>query len=308
MLDPTSAQPTYGLALVHAHLRELDQARSYALTALSRDRLHRPSLLLSALLVTASKDLEKALALCGSALLHFPNDLQLLLLRAKLELAGGNTSGALATYQRCIVALRELRPPEMADPARSDGEAAAVVARPTVAPAAPRTVDGSVIALNLGPRPVSPCPRPPQATLTRVTRMALDDPSGLYQLELELWRAIGAAFLAAGQSDEAQGCVQELRALSPAGPAAHHLEGLIADHLHQPSAECYEKAVTLEPACRLISLSSSLARLTSVWQTCRRCCGWDCGTLLAAAPSARSTASSELRRNLVYAELFAGTR
>ena len=58
------------------------------------------SWMLFALLLSAKKDFERALAVCRTGVQLFPDEIRLLHLRARLEAATGNNEAALKTYVR----------------------------------------------------------------------------------------------------------------------------------------------------------------------------------------------------------------
>lgn len=104
----------YYLSLQYALLNQLGEALSHIRFALALRMEHAPCLHLFALLLTASRRPREALGVVEDALHEFPDNLQLLHVKAHLQLNLEDAETALSTVQHMLAVWRELYEAQLA--------------------------------------------------------------------------------------------------------------------------------------------------------------------------------------------------
>lgn len=108
-LDPHDDLAHLYCALEYANFRNLDMARERCQTALNLNMENPFSIMLMALIFTARNDYKNALELVMNALIDFPTNYGLLVLRLKLEAKYGRVEEALQTSRNLIYFWRKIR-------------------------------------------------------------------------------------------------------------------------------------------------------------------------------------------------------
>lgn len=115
--DPNDHLVEYYLACQHAHNFNITEALVHITTALSLRAEHASSLLLFALLLTANRRPKEALAVVQDAVEEFPDNLNLLHVKAHLELYLRDVETALETVQQMFSIWREVYEVQLANAA-----------------------------------------------------------------------------------------------------------------------------------------------------------------------------------------------
>ncbi|XP_063224947.1 tetratricopeptide repeat protein 7B [Bacillus rossius redtenbacheri] len=247
--DANDHLPEYFLALQHAELRQLPEAMGHVKTALNLRAEHVASLHLLVLLLSAQRQHGEALQLVAAALQEYPDNLNLLNVRAHLELQGPGGETALLTAKHMLALWKQLYESQvMAEMAShsekqsdtrsvfqlytsemSDKDSSSLHAHSLAASRVEQTLSEVASSLN------SFTPRP--------------GPQKAWLLQLQIWLLLAEIYLSLDQLSAASSSIQEASAIFPLSHSIMHTRGLVHEAKQEyPEARlCFENAVAINP-------------------------------------------------------------
>ncbi|XP_059174334.1 tetratricopeptide repeat protein 7B-like [Physella acuta] len=253
-LDPEDYLSAFHLALQYANLRRINDAIEYTKKSLKHrcDFIH--SLHLLTLLLSARKQHEDAMVLIDAALDEYPDNLSLLMTKAKLQKVVNGPEEALQTYQKMLKLWKDMHEMDIAD----DGSDSKSKARD-------RTWDKRSLAqitLNEFNERGSGSIRAESFAASRIEK-ALSDlassmnssfqpragPQRSWIIQAQIWLNLAELYLSLNQVEEAQGCVNETFQLFPHSVYVFFMKGLVNEHKGNLTEAkiCYENAVSVNP-------------------------------------------------------------
>ncbi|XP_037915615.1 tetratricopeptide repeat protein 7B [Hermetia illucens] len=247
----------YYLALHHAINYNISEAIVHIRFALSLRAEHASSLHLFSLLLTANRRPREALCIAENALDEFPDNLNLLHVRAHLQLHLHDIDTALQTVQKMLSIWRDqyesqtmvnendnerhsdtksilqLHSSQLSDKDSNSVYAASLAAASRVEQAL------SEVASSLSS--FSPKPGPQRA----------------WMIQLKIWLLLADVYLAIDQPNEALNCIQEAAQIYPLHHQVMYMRGQIYVYLSQwyDAKQCFLNAVSANP-CHIEALTA----------------------------------------------------
>ncbi|XP_055879022.1 tetratricopeptide repeat protein 7B-like isoform X1 [Biomphalaria glabrata] len=254
-LNPSDYLTAFHLALQYANLRKINVAIEFTKKSLENrsDFIH--SLHLLTLLLSARKQHEEAMTLIQAALEEYPDNLSLLMTKAKLEKIVLGPDEALSTYQKMLKLWKDMHELDIAD----DGSDSKSKVRERN-PWDKRSL--AQITLNEFSERGSGSIRAESYAASRMEK-ALSDlassmnssfqpragPQRSWVIQAQIWLNLAELYLSLNQVQEAQSCVQETFQLFPHSVYVFFMRGLVYEHKGclNEAKMCYENAISVNP-------------------------------------------------------------
>ncbi|CAH1986367.1 unnamed protein product [Acanthoscelides obtectus] len=247
-LDPNDHLARHYLALQLALTGKITEARQQSRMSLDLRPEHSPALHLLALLLTAERRHASALAVVEDALTDYPDSLNLMYIKAYLELHEKGAEKALTAAKQMLELWKNLYEGQIVSDMpecdrksdtrsvfqlytseMSDKDSSSLHFHDTAASRVERALSEVASSLSgLGPRP---------------------GPRRAWQLQLEIWLLLAEMYAAAERLQDVAACISEAEQIYPASHHVMHMKGVL--HMLKqewPDAKlCYQNAVGINP-------------------------------------------------------------
>ncbi|KAM7354220.1 tetratricopeptide repeat domain 7 isoform 2-T2 [Cochliomyia hominivorax] len=228
----------YYLSLQYALLNNIPEALTHIRFALALRTEHAPSLHLFALLLTASRRPREALAVAEDALEEFPDNLNLLHVKAHLQLHLQDAEIALVTVQRMLGIWRELYEGQInAELEEKHSDTKSVVLHvPSSQMSDKDSISRVEQALSEAASSLSSfTPRP--------------GPQRPWMIQIKIWLLLADVYLNIEQPTEALNCIQEATLIYPLSHQIMYMRGQVCVYLEQwnEAKQCFLNAVAANP-------------------------------------------------------------
>ncbi|XP_014242615.1 tetratricopeptide repeat protein 7B isoform X2 [Cimex lectularius] len=242
-LDPNDHLIEYYIGLSHASKGQVSEAVNHVKLALKLCPEHAPSLHLMVLLLTAQKQYSEAYSFLQSALLDFPDSLDLHYVKAYIELHTLGGDVALSTAKNMLILWKfqyedqtlieqadnksvfQLYTSEMSDKDSSSLHAHSVAAS---------RVEQALSEVASSLSTFTPKPGPQRAWL----------------LQLQIWLLLAELYLSMEQIASAASCIQEATSIYPLSHHIMYIRGLVHEQKHEfaEARQCFHNAVSINPS------------------------------------------------------------
>ncbi|KAH8280421.1 hypothetical protein KR018_006699 [Drosophila ironensis] len=237
----------YYLSLQYALLGQLPEALVHIRFALALRMEHAPCLHLFALLLTASRRPREALGVVEDALHEFPDYLQLLHVKAHLQLHLEDADTALATVQHMLAVWRDVYEAQLAGEEEKHSDTKSGVHLAHSSQMSDKD-SNSVYAASL-------------AAVSRVEQALSEAASSLssftqrpgprrpWMLQIEIWLLLADVYLRIDQPNEALNCIHEASQIYPLCHQIMFMRGQVHVYLEQwlDAKQCFLNAVAANP-------------------------------------------------------------
>ncbi|TMW53219.1 hypothetical protein DOY81_001695 [Sarcophaga bullata] len=238
----------YYLSLQYALLNNIPEALTHIRFALALRTEHAPSLHLFALLLTASRRPREALVVTEDALEEFPDNLNLLHVKAHLQLYLQDAEIALVTVQRMLAIWRELYEGQVnVENEEKHSDTKSVVLHVPSSQMSDKD-SNSVYAASL-------------AAVSRVEQALSEAASSLssftprpgpqrpWMIQIKIWLLLADVYLNIEQPAEALNCIHEASSIYPLSHQIMYMRGLVCVYLEQwnEAKQCFLNAVAANP-------------------------------------------------------------
>ncbi|XP_017835718.1 tetratricopeptide repeat protein 7B isoform X2 [Drosophila busckii] len=227
----------YYLSLQYALLNQLSEAMSHIRFALALRMEHAPCLHLFALLLTASRRPKEALGVVEDALFEFPDNLQLLHVKAHLQLHLEDAETALSTVQHMLAVWREVYEAQLAgeDEKHSDTKSGV------------HLVHSSQMSDKDSISRVEQALSEAASSLSSFTQRP--GPRRPWMLQIEIWLLLADVYLRIDQPNEALNCIHEATQIYPLSHQIMFMRGQVNVYLEQwlEAKQCFLNAVAANP-------------------------------------------------------------
>ncbi|KAM8713810.1 hypothetical protein ACLKA7_014040 [Drosophila subpalustris] len=237
----------YYLSLQYALLNQLGEALSHIRFALALRMEHAPCLHLFALLLTASRRPREALGVVEDALHEFPDNLQLLHVKAHLQLNLEDAETALSTVQHMLAVWRELYEAQLAGEEEKHSDTKSGVHLVHSSQMSDKD-SNSVYAASL-------------AAVSRVEQALSEAASSLssftqrpgprrpWMLQIEIWLLLADVYMRIDQPNESLNCIHEATQIYPLSHQIMFMRGQVHVYLEQwlDAKQCFLNAVAANP-------------------------------------------------------------
>ncbi|EDW89789.1 tetratricopeptide repeat protein 7B isoform X1 [Drosophila yakuba] len=246
-LDGNDHLAEYYLSLQYALLGQLPEALVHIRFALALRMEHAPCLHLFALLLTASRRPREALGVVDDALHEFPDNLQLLHVKAHLQLHLEDAETALGTVQHMLAVWRDVYEAQLAGEEEKHSDTKSGVHLAHSSQMSDKD-SNSVYAASL-------------AAVSRVEQALSEAASSLssftqrpgprrpWMLQIEIWLLLADVYLRIDQSNEALNCIHEASQIYPLSHQIMFMRGQVHVYLEQwfDAKQCFLNAVAANP-------------------------------------------------------------
>ncbi|KAH8413622.1 hypothetical protein KR222_002147 [Zaprionus bogoriensis] len=237
----------YYLSLQYALLNQLGDALSHIRFALALRMEHAPCLHLFALLLTASRRPREALGVVEDALHEFPDNLQLLHVKAHLQLHLEDAETALSTVQHMLAVWRDVYEAQLAGEEEKHSDTKSGVHLVHSSQMSDKD-SNSVYAASL-------------AAVSRVEQALSEAASSLssftqrpgprrpWMLQIEIWLLLADVYMRIDQPNEALNCIHEATQIYPLSHQIMFMRGQVHVYLEQwlDAKQCFLNAVAANP-------------------------------------------------------------
>ncbi|KAH8319795.1 hypothetical protein KR074_005964, partial [Drosophila pseudoananassae] len=237
----------YYLSLQYALLGQLAEALVHIRFALALRMEHAPCLHLFALLLTASRRPREALGVVEDALHEFPDNLQLLHVKAHLQLHLEDAETALSTVQHMLAVWRDVYEAQLAGEEEKHSDTKSGVHLAHSSQMSDKD-SNSVYAASL-------------AAVSRVEQALSEAASSLssftqrpgprrpWMLQIEIWLLLADVYLRIDQPNEALNCIHEASQIYPLSHQIMFMRGQVHVYLEQwlDAKQCFLNAVAANP-------------------------------------------------------------
>ncbi|GFR67492.1 tetratricopeptide repeat protein 7B [Elysia marginata] len=255
-LDPRDYLCAFHLGLQYANMRRIQEAMNYTKLSLRlrSDFIH--SLHLLTLLLSARKQHEEAMDLVHAALEEYPDNLSLLMTKAKLQKIVRGPEEALATYRMMLKLWKDLHDMDVeegSDPHFKVNDRSVWDKRSHAATTISEFTDrgsgrGSVRAESMAASRVEKALSDLASSMNSSFQPRVG-PQRSWVIQAQIWLNLAELYLSLNQVDEAQCCVQETFQLFPHSVYVFFLRGLLLEHrgFLTEARVCFENAVAVNP-------------------------------------------------------------
>ncbi|XP_034106160.1 tetratricopeptide repeat protein 7B isoform X2 [Drosophila nasuta] len=227
----------YYLSLQYALLNQLGDALSHIRFALALRMEHAPCLHLFALLLTASRRPREALGVVEDALHEFPDNLQLLHVKAHLQLNLEDAETALSTVQHMLAVWRDVYEAQLAGEEEKHSDTKSGV----------HLVHSSQMSDKDSISRVEQALSEAASSLSSFTQRP--GPRRPWMLQIEIWLLLADVYLRIDQPNEALNCIHEATQIYPLSHQIMFMRGQVHVYLEQwlDAKQCFLNAVAANP-------------------------------------------------------------
>ncbi|XP_068086274.1 tetratricopeptide repeat protein 7B isoform X4 [Anabrus simplex] len=247
--DPNDHLAEYYLALQRAYGCQVSDAMSHVKVALNLRGEHVPSLHLLVLLLSAQKQYAEALQLVEAALEEYPDNLNLLYVKAHLELNSQGGEMALLTAKHMLALWKTLYEDqtnvELNDQSEKRSDTRSVFQLYTSEMSDKDS--SSLHAHSLAASRVEQALSEVASSLSSFTPRP--GPQRAWLLQLQIWLLLAEVYLSLDQLPAAMACVQEASAIFPLSHHIMYMRGLIYEYKQEfvEAKLCFQNAVAINP-------------------------------------------------------------
>ncbi|XP_021705407.1 tetratricopeptide repeat protein 7B [Aedes aegypti] len=250
--DPHDHLSAYYLACQHAFNYNITEALLHITNALSLRAEHASSLHLFALLLTANRRPKEALAVVQDATEEFPDNLNLLHVKAHLELYLKDVETALETVQQMLAIWREVYEVQLANAGsgmehdhekHSDTRSVLQMQTSQMSDKDSNSIHAASLAASRIEHALS------EAASSLSSFSPRPGPQKAWMIQFKIWLLLADVYLAIEQPNEAINCIQEASLINPVSHQVMYMRGLI--HIYQQqwadAKQCFLNAVSANP-------------------------------------------------------------
>ncbi|XP_017050346.1 tetratricopeptide repeat protein 7B isoform X2 [Drosophila ficusphila] len=236
-LDGNDHLAEYYLSLQYALLGQLPEALAHIRFALALRMEHAPCLHLFALLLTASRRPREALGVVDDALHEFPDNLQLLHVKAHLQLHLEDAETALSTVQHMLAVWRDVYEAQLSGEEEKHSD----------------TKSGVHLAHSSQMSDKDSISRVEQALSEAASSLSSftqrPGPRRPWMLQIEIWLLLADVYLRIDQPNEALNCIHEASQIYPLSHQIMFMRGQVHVYLEQwfDAKQCFLNAVAANP-------------------------------------------------------------
>ncbi|XP_023178197.2 tetratricopeptide repeat protein 7B isoform X2 [Drosophila hydei] len=227
----------YYLSLQYALLNQLGEALSHIRFALALRMEHAPCLHLFALLLTASRRPREALGVVEDALHEFPDNLQLLHVKAHLQLNLEDAETALSTVQHMLAVWREVYEAQLAGEEEKHSDTKSGI----------HLIHSSQMSDKDSISRVEQALSEAASSLSSFTQRP--GPRRPWMLQIEIWLLLADVYMRIDQPNEALNCIHEATQIYPLSHQIMFMRGQVHVYLEQwlDAKQCFLNAVAANP-------------------------------------------------------------
>ncbi|XP_032591344.1 tetratricopeptide repeat protein 7B isoform X2 [Drosophila grimshawi] len=227
----------YYLSLQYALINQLGDALSHIRFALALRMEHAPCLHLFALLLTASRRPREALGVIEDALHEFPDNLQLLHVKAHLQLNLEDAETALSTVQHMLAVWRDVYEAQLAGEEEKHSDTKSGV----------HLVHSSQMSDKDSMSRVEQALSEAASSLSSFTQRP--GPRRPWMLQIEIWLLLADVYMQIDQPNESLNCIHEATQIYPLSHQIMFMRGQIHVYLEQwrEAKQCFLNAVAANP-------------------------------------------------------------
>ncbi|XP_055593885.1 tetratricopeptide repeat protein 7B [Uranotaenia lowii] len=250
--DPNDHLSAYYLACQHAFNYNISEALIHITNALSLRAEHASSLHLFALLLTANRRPKEALAVVQDATEEFPDNLNLLHVKAHLELYLKDVETALETVQQMLSIWREVYEVQLANAGSgmehenekySDTRSVLQMQSSQLSDKDSNSIHAASLAASRIEHALS------EAASSLSSFSPRPGPQKAWMIQFKIWLLLADVYLAIEQPNEAINCIQEASLINPVSHQVMYMRGQIHVFQHQwaEAKQCFQNAVSANP-------------------------------------------------------------
>jgi len=247
--DPNDHLAEYYLALQYAYGYQVSEAISHVKMALNLRVEHVPSLHLLVLLLSAQKHDAEALQLVEAALDEYPDNLNLLYVKAHVELQSQGGEQALLTAKYMLSLWRALYEDqtniELPDQSERRSDTRSVFQLYTSEMSDKDS--SSLHAHSLAASRVEQALSEVASSLSSFTPRP--GPQRAWLLQLQIWLLLAEIYLSLEQVSDATSCIEKASSIFPLSHHIMYMRGLVHEHKKEfvEAKLCFENAVAINP-------------------------------------------------------------
>ncbi|KAG5671399.1 hypothetical protein PVAND_001597 [Polypedilum vanderplanki] len=252
-LDPNDHLSEYYLALQHAINYNITEALVHIKSALTLRAEHAHSLHLFALLLTANHRPNEAMKIVEDALEEFPDNLNLMHVRAHLELYLKGTETVLYTLQKMIIVWKELYEAqtqainvslyEFHDDRHSETKSVVQYQPSQISDKDSNSIHPASLAASRVDHALS------EAASSLSSFTPRPGSPKAWSIQLKIWILLADVYLASDLPNEAENCIQEAMSINPLSHHVMYMKGKANVYLSQwqEAKQCFLNAVSANP-------------------------------------------------------------
>uniref|UniRef100_U5EXH9 Putative calmodulin-binding protein n=1 Tax=Corethrella appendiculata TaxID=1370023 RepID=U5EXH9_9DIPT len=248
--DPNDHLAEYYLACQHAYSYNINEALIHIKQALILRAEHAPSLHLFSLLLTANRRPKEALYVVQDAVEEFPDNLNLLHVKAHLELYLQDVETALDTVQQMLTIWREIYEVQIAaatsdhdNEKHSDTRSVLQMQTSQMSDKDSNSIHAASLAASRIEHALS------EAASSISSFNPKPGPQKAWLMQFKIWLLLADVYLAIEQPNDAINCIQEATLINPMSHQVMFMRGQV--HVFQsqwPEAkQCFMNAVSANP-------------------------------------------------------------
>ncbi|GAM21994.1 hypothetical protein SAMD00019534_051690 [Acytostelium subglobosum LB1] len=255
-LDPSDYRISYHLALIYAYIREVKLGLKYIQESLSINPDEPASWNLLALLLSSNKAYELAYRACKHALTLSPTNVELLLTKAKLEIALDDGAQALITYKSAmshlsnhtLTSVEDWDETDSVPRNRTSGGPSSIVSFDIRSGATDQKSHRGSEVLSSEGQDDATSPGAKEMLRVRATSHTTADRET--SRRVQLWLAIGEAFTQQRMFEDAAACLSQADSICRDNPDVYYQQGFMLEiqDLRQDALANYQKALTIDPS------------------------------------------------------------
>lgn len=250
-IDPNDHLVEYYLAHEHAMSRQMTDAMTHVKIALNLRAEHIPSLNLLILLLTAQKQYAEALRLIDSILEEYPDNLNFLYIKARLELYIIGEENALVTIKHMLFRWKNLYESQVNNDTSEQHSDKRSETRSVFQLYASEMSDKDSSSLHTHSLAVSKVEQALSEVASSLSSfMPKPGPHKLWLLQLQVWILLAEVFLALEQTLGATLSLQEAASIYPLSHQIMYTKGLLYEYKKEFSEakQWNQNAVTINPS------------------------------------------------------------
>lgn len=254
-LDPDDSEVLFHLALCQALMRQITKALKNIRNAIKMDMNQSLYLNLLALVLSSQKKFLEALEVCDAALMEFPEDFSLLLLKVKLEQSCVGGDQALVTCKQLLETWKQVYDSDLSGSVElqraGSGLLDKVITDTRNLKQIPLTEFSSDKDSADGAGSIAASVRLEQALSDEAASASVKmSVPVVLPLQAKLWLAIADVFISMEKDAEASACVQEAYLIFPMSPDVLFQRGRIFEiqEKYTDAKNCFDNAIAINPA------------------------------------------------------------
>lgn len=243
-LDPSDHLAAYYMGLFAANQAQISEAITRVKVALKLHSEHAPSLHLMILLLTAQKQLHEAYVLLECALQDFPDCLNLLFVKAHLELYTVGSEAALLTAKHMLSLWKVLYEEQTTQESTQENRSVLQLYTSEMSDKDSNSMHTHSVAASKVEQALS------EVASTISSAVPKPGLQKAWMLQLHIWVLLSEIYLSQNQPDSANLCLQEATTIFP---LSHHLvfaRGRVHEYKSEfhEAKQYYQNAVAINPA------------------------------------------------------------